>query len=103
MLAQYLLSALVAGAVASPVEKAHQRRQNVPVGTIITSCAVPGTIAVAFDDGPYIYTDQVLDTLAGSGIQATFFVNGNNYASIYDYASTIQRMIDEGHQVASHT
>lgn len=103
MLARYLLSALVAGAVASPVERAHQRRQNVPFGSIINSCTVSGTIALAFDDGPYIYTEQVLDELAAAGVKATFFVNGQNFAAIADYASTVQRMVNEGHQVASHT
>ncbi len=36
---------------------------SVPFGTIIESCTVPGTVALTFDDGPYIYTSQNLDTL----------------------------------------
>jgi hypothetical protein len=42
-------------AAASPVE-VEKRQSSVPIGTIINSCTVPGTFALAFDDGPYIYT-----------------------------------------------
>ncbi|KAI5464882.1 polysaccharide deacetylase family protein [Mariannaea sp. PMI_226] len=97
-----LLSALAVAVAASPVEHLHQRRA-VPVGTVINGCTKPNTVAIAFDDGPYTFTDDILDTLANSGVKATFFVNGDNYASIYDYQSTIQRMVADGHQVASHT
>jgi len=41
--------------------------------------------------------------LDAGGMKATFFVNGQNYDSIYNYIPTIQRMYNEGHQVASHT
>ncbi|KAF2398526.1 polysaccharide deacetylase family protein [Trichodelitschia bisporula] len=100
-----LLPVLLAGAaLASPLPSALEKRQSaVPYGTVITSCTVPGTIAIAFDDGPFIYTSQVLDILAANGVPATFFVNGQNYDSIYNYAGVIQRMVSEGHQVASHT
>ena len=36
-------------------------------------------------------------------MHATFFLNGQNWASIYDYTSTVQRMNNEGHQIGSHT
>lgn len=48
-------AALSALAAASPVE-VEKRQSSVPIGTIINSCTVPGTFALAFDDGPYIYT-----------------------------------------------
>jgi hypothetical protein len=47
-----VLSAL---ASASPVE-IEKRQSSVPFGTVIYSCTVPGSFALAFDDGPYIYT-----------------------------------------------
>lgn len=77
----------------------------VPVGQIITQCTVAGTFALTFDDGPYIYTDKILDILKANGAKATFFVNGLNWASINDDASKarIRRMIAEGHQIGSHT
>ncbi|KAL9124288.1 MAG: hypothetical protein Q9217_006367 [Psora testacea] len=79
---------------------------SVPVGTIITSCTQPGVVALTFDDGPYIYTSQVLDILrAANNVPATFFVNGNNWQSILtdENQRLIRRMIDEGHQIGSHT
>jgi peptidoglycan/xylan/chitin deacetylase (PgdA/CDA1 family) len=33
----------------------------------------------------------------------SFFVNGDNYGQIYNYNSTLQRMIIEGHQIGHHT
>lgn len=73
------------------------------------SCVEPGTIAITYDDGPYIYTNSVLDQLANYNMKATFFVTGNNLGKgAIDDASTpwpaiVQRMIADGHQVASHT
>ena len=94
---------LLGAATASPTLIQHGKREDIPVGTIITSCNVEGVIALTFDDGPFAYTDQVLDHLAEAGMKATFFINGDNWASIYDYQSTVNRMISDGHQVASHT
>jgi peptidoglycan/xylan/chitin deacetylase (PgdA/CDA1 family) len=70
---------------------------------------VPGTIAITFDDGPYIYTDQLLDLFASYNAKATFFVTANNNGKreIDDpstpWPAVIKRMAAEGHQVASHT
>ena len=77
----------------------------VPVGQVITSCTQPGTVALTFDDGPYIYTGQVLDTLKNADVKATFFVNGDNWATILSDSSQalVQRMLSEGHQIGSHT
>lgn len=91
-----LVSALAAGGAASPIAP----RQAAPV---IFSCSTPGTVALTFDDGPFAYTDQALDLLANAGLKATFFLNGQNWANINDYASTVQRMDSEGHQIGSHT
>jgi peptidoglycan/xylan/chitin deacetylase (PgdA/CDA1 family) len=70
---------------------------------------VPGTIALTFDDGPYLYTSHVLDLLKKYNARATFFVNGNNNGKgqidneANGWASLIRRMCAEGHQLASHT
>jgi peptidoglycan/xylan/chitin deacetylase (PgdA/CDA1 family) len=70
---------------------------------------VPGKIALTFDDGPYIYTSSLLDLLSKQGIKATFFVTGVNGGKgdisepSTGYPGIIQRMIKDGHQVASHT
>ncbi|KAF5655163.1 deacetylase [Fusarium sp. NRRL 25303] len=81
----------------------YPKKREVSVGFAIYSCTQPNTIALTFDDGPFVYTDSVLDQLASAGIAATFFLNGYNIGNIMDYQATVNRMIEEGHQVASHT
>ncbi|RDW93838.1 chitin deacetylase [Aspergillus mulundensis] len=77
-----------------------RERQTVPIGTYIQSCHVPGEVALTFDDGPDMYTDELLDLLSLYNAKATFFVNG---LKLYGYESVIQRIVREGHQLASHT
>jgi peptidoglycan/xylan/chitin deacetylase (PgdA/CDA1 family) len=75
----------------------------------ITTCTVPGKVALTFDDGPYLYTSALLDTLKAAGVNATFFVVAVNGAKgeidlpASGYTPIIQRMVREGHQVGSHT
>ena len=57
-------------------------------------------IAITFDDGPGIYTDRLLDGLADRNAKATFFVAG--YRAV-EYPEVLQRIVDEGHQLANHT
>ncbi|KAI8605907.1 hypothetical protein EDD21DRAFT_298861 [Dissophora ornata] len=71
--------------------------------TIITHCSKPGTLAMTFDDGPFSYTNGLLDILKKKGVKATFFMNGNNYGNINDFAAVVKRAYNEGHQIASHT
>ncbi|KAI0844154.1 carbohydrate-binding module family 18 [Daldinia vernicosa] len=78
-------------------------------GVGIYDCVNNGDIAVTFDDGPWEYTNDLLDKLAKYEAKATFFITGNNIGKgkINDpdlpWASVIQRMAAEGHQIASHT
>ncbi|KAF8544615.1 hypothetical protein BDD12DRAFT_915328 [Trichophaea hybrida] len=82
---------------------------SVPYGEIITTCDNPGHVALTFDDGPYIYTDALLDLLASYNFKATFFITGINLGkgAIDDPANgwdkIIKRAHSEGHQIASHT
>lgn len=74
----------------------------------IYDCIEDNVVALSYDDGPYLYTSQLLDILNETGFQATFFITGNNNGKgeidiTAPYPSLIQRMIAEGHQVASHT
>ncbi|TKA63406.1 hypothetical protein B0A49_07458, partial [Cryomyces minteri] len=78
-------------------------------GPGIYDCTVPGTIAITYDDGPYIYTDHVLDVLKSYNAKATFFITGNNNGkgeidnTANPWATTIKRAYADGHQIASHT
>lgn len=47
-----------------------------PAGTVITQCSRPGVMALTFDDGPYIYEQQLVQRLNAAGAKATFFVTG---------------------------
>jgi peptidoglycan/xylan/chitin deacetylase (PgdA/CDA1 family) len=57
-------------------------------------------IYLTFDDGPSIYTAQILDILAEYGVKATFFVVGRtDEASLAAY----RRIVDEGHTLGMHS
>ncbi|KAK3691985.1 carbohydrate esterase family 4 protein [Podospora appendiculata] len=80
----------------------------VPRGYIIEHCTVPGVVALTFDDGPYTFTNHVLDLLDQYNAKATFFINGDNWSRHIDRKSTpwpetLRRMVGSGHQVGSHT
>ncbi|KAK3996115.1 hypothetical protein QBC44DRAFT_232672 [Cladorrhinum sp. PSN332] len=87
-------------------------------GAGIYECVNAGDIALTFDDGPYLYTNDLLNKLKAGrnipkllnyGAKATFFITGNNIGKghINDpstpYPAIIKRMHAEGHQIASHT
>lgn len=83
---------------------------EIPYGPVeIRSCAVPGTVALTFDDGPTRYTNDLLDLLDKYEAPSTFFVTGvnNGKGEIDDpdlpWPALIERMLLSGHQVASHT
>ncbi|KAF5620508.1 chitin deacetylase 1 [Fusarium sp. NRRL 52700] len=82
---------------------------KVPYNVYITNCTTSGTFALTFDDGPYKYTDQVLDVLKQNNIKATFFITGTNLGKgqidneTAGWPKILRRMYSEGHQLASHT
>lgn len=58
-------------------------------------------IALTFDDGPWpTTTAQILDILKENDAKATFFTIGNQIA---DHPTEVKRMVDEGHQICTHT
>ena len=58
-------------------------------------------IALTFDDGPHeVYTEQLLDGLKERGVQATFFLIGQN---IEGKEEVVKRMKTEGHLIGNHT
>ncbi|CZR54745.1 related to chitin binding protein [Phialocephala subalpina] len=78
-------------------------------GAGLYHCSTAGTIALTFDDGPYTYTQSVLDTLAKYNVQATFFINGNSLGKgriddpLTPWPQVLRNMYNAGHQLASHT
>ena len=56
-------------------------------------------VYLTFDDGPSIYTGQILDILNANNVKATFFVIGRD-EEYYDY---YKRIVDEGHALGMHS
>lgn len=63
---------------------------------VITTDPAKNQVYLTFDDGPSYLTSQILDILKEENVQATFFINNFNDASI------VQRMVNEGHTIAIH-
>ncbi|KAM5342313.1 hypothetical protein ACJ41O_013279 [Fusarium nematophilum] len=82
---------------------------RIPYGEAIYGCNRNGDIALTYDDGPYTYTEDLLDLLKKYNARATFYITGRNLGKgpINDPATPwpalIHRMAREGHQIASHT
>ena len=45
-----------------------------PPADVVTKCVDPGMMALTFDDGPFDYTNTLLDVLRQEQVTATFFV-----------------------------
>ena len=58
---------------------------------------------LTFDDGPSIYTTQLLDVLKAYDIPAIFFVLGNQLKYMPNADELLQRIVDDGHFLALHT
>jgi peptidoglycan/xylan/chitin deacetylase (PgdA/CDA1 family) len=81
---------------------------KIKYGEYINDCKQPGTVALTFDDGPNVYTSELLDKLKVAGAKATFLVAGNtNGRGELDkgdvWPKLLKRMLAEGHQIGSHT
>ncbi|KAG9323732.1 hypothetical protein KVV02_006455 [Mortierella alpina] len=102
IVATILASALVCAAPVDSSDPSHSLQKRA-AATVITRCTAPGTIALTFDDGPFLHTNGLLDILRSRAVKATFFMNGNAYGRIEDFAAAVKRAYDDGHQIASHT
>ncbi|KUI54519.1 Bifunctional xylanase/deacetylase [Cytospora mali] len=81
---------------------------RVPYNTVQTLCKEPDAIALTFDDGPWKYTEDLLDLLEEHNASATFFVCGGNMdgdgqLTNPGYPALVRRMVRQGHQVGSHS
>ena len=57
-------------------------------------------IALTFDDGPNVYTSQVLDVLKQHNVKATFFIVGRMAKA---HPDILARIAAEGHLLANHS
>ena len=63
-------------------------------------CAHVACVALTFDDGPGLYTPQLLSTLTSLSVHATFFVLGRNVVSSPQVVSAERTA---GHEVGNHS
>ncbi len=59
-----------------------------------------GKAYLTFDDGPSIYTNEILDILSEYEVKATFFVINTK---IKNYDIILKRIVDEGHTLGMHS
>lgn len=57
-------------------------------------------VYLTFDDGPSVYTDEILDILKENDVKATFFCVYNDDESVWPAYS---RIVEEGHTLAMHS
>lgn len=96
---------ILAGTV--ELEKTGALQQN-PVDSLETETVqeepaseeVAHKVYLTFDDGPSIYTQDILDVLREKDVKATFFVNGKKA----DWADeALKRIVEEGHTLGMHS
>ncbi|KAI9337719.1 hypothetical protein DFJ73DRAFT_798413 [Zopfochytrium polystomum] len=69
---------------------------------VVFGCSVPGTVAITFDDGPDTHIASIAAAFTAAGGRTTFFLNGDNWACIYDHAAEVLAAYNAGHQIGSH-
>jgi len=57
-------------------------------------------VALTFDDGPTVYTNDVLNILAEKGVEATFYVTG---LGLEDYPNIGKSIVEQGHELGNHS
>ena len=57
-------------------------------------------VYLTFDDGPSVYTDQILDICKQYQVKATFFVVGKTGET---NETILRRIVDEGHSLGMHS
>jgi len=57
-------------------------------------------VYLTFDDGPSIYTEEILDILDEYNVKATFFVVGKEES---EYRSVYERIVNDGHSIGMHS
>ena len=71
---------------------------------VASTCVPPpptgGTVYLTFDDGPSVYTPQILSVLAAKGAPATFFVVGEH---VVQFPSLVQQEHADGHGIGDHS
>ncbi|KAI8070431.1 hypothetical protein BC940DRAFT_331794 [Gongronella butleri] len=71
---------------------------------VMTQCLSHEHFALTFDDGPYEYTQALINMLASYNATATLFINGkNNWQDPSKVKTALRSAYDAGLEIASHT
>jgi peptidoglycan/xylan/chitin deacetylase (PgdA/CDA1 family) len=70
---------------------------------IYRNCIYPGMIALTYDDGPNIFTEEFIKNVTVN-YNVTFFINGWNYENVQEspWHSIIKLAYDSGHEIGNH-
>jgi cellulose synthase/poly-beta-1,6-N-acetylglucosamine synthase-like glycosyltransferase/peptidoglycan/xylan/chitin deacetylase (PgdA/CDA1 family)/spore germination protein YaaH len=79
-----------------------EQYHSLPTPYVVTKTGYrPGYVALTFDDGPDGYwTPRILDILKREGVNATFFVIGENAVA---HPGLLNREIAEGNEIGNHS
>jgi len=99
-----ILSLSVLGLTTLVSAEKQRIEERASLATVYTTCKTKGTFALTYDDGPYDYEDEVAKLLAAHNVTGTYFLNGNNWACIYDRADQVRAAYANGaNLIGSHT
>ncbi|KNZ55668.1 hypothetical protein VP01_2618g1 [Puccinia sorghi] len=79
------------------------RRDGAGPVPVFSTCTAPGSFSLTFDDGPSQFSSNLDATLDKANVKASFYINGNNFGCIYDFADLLLQRFNNGHLIASHT
>ncbi|WP_410092349.1 polysaccharide deacetylase family protein [Streptomyces sp. uw30] len=85
----------------SPSDARAQATSTTKAGLGGVDCRKAKCVALTFDAGPSEHSARLLDILKEEKVPATFFLLGKRH--IEKYPELVERMADEGHEVANHT
>lgn len=71
-----------------------------PLASESTGQEAAHKVYLTFDDGPSIYTNEILDILDSYHVKATFFVVGKEGSSAEE---ALRRIVEEGHTLGMHS
>ncbi|ADU32266.1 polysaccharide deacetylase family protein [Evansella cellulosilytica] len=57
-------------------------------------------VALTFDDGPGVHTDQILHILRENDVKGTFYLTGYE---IEEYFEDAKKIVDDDHEIGNHT
>lgn len=76
---------------------------NYDEAVIYRECSQPGMIALTYDDGPNVFTEEFINNISVE-YKVTFYVNGWNYENVQEspWHSILKLAYEKGHEIGNH-